>query len=212
MVSVSCSDSGFLSLWAKLLGFGRFRAGRRFFSRIFLPLIGAQVWAQLIARLIIQRRIRSFIATSRLNAPGLISMLAIITIIAGMTLLMLMPTKINLVTHERIYDSQLFRLGIMFLLFINIPVITLCVLLAVERTIFFNDGIIHLGIPWAWSDFRTYAWKDHPKDSLSVELRLESEHTTVWWMTKTIQLQMAVEDKQRIDALLAEKIKRTLIE
>ena len=153
---------------------------------------------QLIARLIIQRRMKDPKFQLKINLFTSLSAAIGIAFMLLLTVLSLIPNRLSSSGDSPIYDTEYFVSRISFLL-ATIPAIIFYFISAIQRTTFYSEGLLHNGLFWAWSDLQTYSWK---KKGLSL---LPNKNL---WIARQINLKIPSELKEEFESFLAQRLKK----
>ncbi len=156
------------------------------------------VMPQLIARLIVQRRIKYPKFQLKIDLFTSISAVIGIVFMLLLTALSLLPNRLSTSGDSPIYDTEYFVSRISVLL-ATIPAIIFYFMSAIQRTTFYSEGLLHNGLFWAWSDLQTYSWR---KEGLSL---LPNQNL---WIVRQINLKTPFERKEEFESFLAQRLKK----
>jgi len=153
---------------------------------------------QLIARLILQRRMKDPQFQLKRDLFTSLSAVIGITFLLLLTALSLFPNRLSSSGANPIYDTEYFISRISFWL-ATIPAIIFYFISAIQRTTFYSEGLLHNGLFWAWSDLHAYSWK-------TKELSLLPNKNL--WAARQIDLKIPSELKEEVESFLAQRLKK----
>ena len=123
-----------------------------------------------------------------------------------LTLLMLIPNRISVANSMPILDAEYFFSRISFL-FATIPAIILFFIMAVQRTTFYSEGLFYKGQLLAWSDFQTYSWNNRSKKNDVQEISLVTAQNV--WTPRQIKLIISSDNEEKVESILAQRLKKS---
>ncbi len=157
-------------------------------------------WPQVIGRLIARLWVKPSIAYSKINRKSVIEGMKYIVITLCFSLFIMIPNRLSVIGGKPVFDQEYFSSRLVFLLAGTIPLIIISLIIALQRTIFSVNGILHYGMAYSWSDFQTGAWIDNPRNSTISELSLVPNS---FFAPTSINITVSSTNRQAIEEQLA---------